>query len=96
MCTTLVETMNSEQNFGNEKSCICQLSMSFTTSDAETHVCAVAACGEIWFGNSTKVNIQGTTGERWYNLQKCQYFMSIFYDNHFKQTKLNSVFFNYC
>lgn len=55
-----------------------QLSMSFNTSDAETHVCAVAACGEIWFGNSTKVNIQGTTGERWYNLQKCQYFMSIF------------------
>lgn len=49
-----------EQNFGNEKSCIYNLSMSFNTSDAETYVCAVATCGEIWFQNGTKVDIQGT------------------------------------
>lgn len=29
-------------------------------SDAETYICAVAACGGTWFGNDTKVDIQGT------------------------------------
>lgn len=49
----------------NEKSCIYHISVNVNTSDAETYICAVAMCGEIWFGNSTKADIPGTTGEQW-------------------------------
>lgn len=47
------------QNFGNEKSCVYHLSTNFNSSDAETYICAVAKCGEMWFGNDTRVDVQG-------------------------------------
>lgn len=50
-----------EQSSDNEKSCIYHLSINASTSDAETYYCAVAACGEIWFGKGTKVDYQGMT-----------------------------------
>lgn len=50
-----------EQSSDNEKSCIYHLSINASTSVAETYYCAVATCGEIWFGKGTKVDFQGTT-----------------------------------
>lgn len=48
-----------ELSSDDEKSCIYHLSINASTSDAETYYCAVATCGEIWFGNGTKVHFQG-------------------------------------
>ncbi|KAI3351117.1 hypothetical protein L3Q82_005682 [Scortum barcoo] len=40
-----------------QKSCIYRFSKSVSSSDAGTYYCAVATCGEILFGNGTKVEI---------------------------------------
>ncbi|XP_056899104.1 uncharacterized protein LOC130531226 [Takifugu flavidus] len=50
-----------EQSSDNEKSCIYHLSINASTSVAETYYCAVATCGEIWFGKGTKVDFQGVS-----------------------------------
>ncbi|XP_071314250.1 uncharacterized protein [Trachinotus anak] len=39
--------------------CVYNFSKTITSSDAGTHYCAVATCGEILFGNGTKVDIEG-------------------------------------
>ncbi|XP_034546305.1 uncharacterized protein LOC117817663 [Notolabrus celidotus] len=39
--------------------CIYSFSKTFSSSDVGTYYCAVAACGEILFGNGTKLNIEG-------------------------------------
>ncbi|XP_067374753.1 immunoglobulin kappa light chain-like isoform X1 [Channa argus] len=41
------------------KTCVYRLSKNVTSSDAGTYYCAVAACGEIIFGNGTKLDIEG-------------------------------------
>ncbi|XP_071313368.1 basement membrane-specific heparan sulfate proteoglycan core protein-like, partial [Trachinotus anak] len=38
--------------------CVYNFSKTITSSDAGTHYCAVATCGEILFGNGTKVDIE--------------------------------------
>ncbi|XP_034546302.1 uncharacterized protein LOC117817658 [Notolabrus celidotus] len=38
--------------------CIYSFSKTFSSSDDGTYYCAVAACGEILFGNGTKLNIE--------------------------------------
>uniref|UniRef100_A0A3Q4H9Z4 Ig-like domain-containing protein n=1 Tax=Neolamprologus brichardi TaxID=32507 RepID=A0A3Q4H9Z4_NEOBR len=42
-----------------QKRCVYGFSKNVSSSDAGTHYCAVAACGEIISGNGTKLNIQG-------------------------------------
>ncbi|XP_034546294.1 uncharacterized protein LOC117817651 [Notolabrus celidotus] len=39
--------------------CIYSFSKTFSSSDVGTYYCAVAACGEILFGNGTKLNTEG-------------------------------------
>jgi len=51
-CERLPET-NSTQK------CVYNLSRSVSSSDAGTYYCAVAACGEIIFGNGAKLDIEG-------------------------------------
>uniref|UniRef100_A0A3B4TCU7 Ig-like domain-containing protein n=1 Tax=Seriola dumerili TaxID=41447 RepID=A0A3B4TCU7_SERDU len=41
------------------KSCVYHFSKNVSSSDAGTYYCAVATCGEILFGNGTKVEIEG-------------------------------------
>lgn len=48
------------QNVGNEKCCVHHLSADLNTSNAETYVCAVASCGQIWFENTTSLDFKGT------------------------------------
>uniref|UniRef100_A0A3Q4MSV8 Ig-like domain-containing protein n=1 Tax=Neolamprologus brichardi TaxID=32507 RepID=A0A3Q4MSV8_NEOBR len=43
-----------------QKRCVYRSSKNVSSSDAGTHYCAVATCGEIISGNGTKLNIQGT------------------------------------
>ncbi|KAI3351537.1 hypothetical protein L3Q82_020379 [Scortum barcoo] len=43
-----------------QKSCIYRFSKNFSSSDAGTYYCAVATCGEILFGDGTKVEIEQT------------------------------------
>ncbi|XP_023253759.1 uncharacterized protein LOC111648186 [Seriola lalandi dorsalis] len=43
------------------KSCVYNFSKNVSSSDAGTYYCAVATCGEILFGNGTKVEIEGTS-----------------------------------
>ncbi|XP_034063993.1 uncharacterized protein LOC117541050 isoform X3 [Gymnodraco acuticeps] len=43
-----------------QKSCVYHLSKNFNSSDAGIYYCAVATCGEIVFGDGTKLNIEGT------------------------------------
>ncbi|KAI3351502.1 hypothetical protein L3Q82_020362 [Scortum barcoo] len=45
----------------NQKSCIYHFSKNVSSSDAGTYYCAVATCGEILFGNGTKVEIDEPT-----------------------------------
>ncbi|GLD70446.1 uncharacterized protein AKAME5_002176400 [Lates japonicus] len=42
------------------KSCVYHFSKNVSSSDAGTYYCAVATCGEILFGNGTKLDIKGT------------------------------------
>uniref|UniRef100_A0A3Q3G1P9 Ig-like domain-containing protein n=1 Tax=Labrus bergylta TaxID=56723 RepID=A0A3Q3G1P9_9LABR len=39
--------------------CVYSFSKTVNSSDASTYFCAVAACGEILFGNGTKIDIKG-------------------------------------
>nr|XP_033479846.1 signal-regulatory protein beta-2-like [Epinephelus lanceolatus] len=39
--------------------CVYSFSKNVSSSDAGTYYCAVATCGEIFFGNGTKLNIEG-------------------------------------
>ncbi|XP_044061708.1 signal-regulatory protein beta-2-like isoform X2 [Siniperca chuatsi] len=41
--------------------CVYNFSKKVSSSDAGTYYCAVATCGEILFGNGTKLDIQGTS-----------------------------------
>ncbi|KAI3351113.1 hypothetical protein L3Q82_005678 [Scortum barcoo] len=50
-----------------QKSCIYRFSKSVSSSDAGTYYCAVATCGEILFGNGTKVEIEAVN---MWNLKK--------------------------
>lgn len=43
----------------SSKSCVYRLSKNITSSDAETYYCALVICGEVIFGNGTKLNIKG-------------------------------------
>ncbi|XP_038556270.1 uncharacterized protein LOC119889414 [Micropterus salmoides] len=46
------------------KSCVYHLSKNVSSSDAGIYYCAVAACGEIIFGNGTKLDIESGTSLR--------------------------------
>uniref|UniRef100_A0A4W4H190 Ig-like domain-containing protein n=1 Tax=Electrophorus electricus TaxID=8005 RepID=A0A4W4H190_ELEEL len=43
---------------GSPQSCVYELSKNLSHSDAGTYYCAVAACGEIFFGNGTKLDFK--------------------------------------
>ncbi|XP_032383506.1 uncharacterized protein LOC116696559 [Etheostoma spectabile] len=43
-----------------QKSCVYHFSKNVSSSDAGTYYCAVATCGEILFGDGTKLDIEGT------------------------------------
>ncbi|XP_044061709.1 uncharacterized protein LOC122880529 [Siniperca chuatsi] len=45
----------------SQKSCVYHFSKTVSSSDAGTYYCAVATCGEILFGDGTKLDIQGTS-----------------------------------
>ncbi|XP_076005116.1 uncharacterized protein LOC142999432 isoform X3 [Genypterus blacodes] len=46
---------------GSPQSCVYNISKHVSSSDAGTYYCAVASCGEIWFGNGSKLNIEGSS-----------------------------------
>uniref|UniRef100_A0A3P8NH19 Ig-like domain-containing protein n=1 Tax=Astatotilapia calliptera TaxID=8154 RepID=A0A3P8NH19_ASTCA len=48
-----------ENRSETQKRCVYRFSKNVSSSDAGTYYCAVDICGEILFGNGTKVNIQG-------------------------------------
>ncbi|KAF3838705.1 hypothetical protein F7725_010473 [Dissostichus mawsoni] len=61
----IIYTDGNEQNeckktSDTKKSCVYHLSKNFSSSDAGIYYCAVATCGEILFGDGTKLNIEGT------------------------------------
>ncbi|XP_059201637.1 uncharacterized protein LOC131981379 [Centropristis striata] len=47
-----------EKKSDSQKSCVYCFSKNVTSSDAGTYYCAVATCGEILFGNITKLHIE--------------------------------------
>uniref|UniRef100_A0A672IQK9 Ig-like domain-containing protein n=1 Tax=Salarias fasciatus TaxID=181472 RepID=A0A672IQK9_SALFA len=49
---------NAECGNSSQK-CFYNLSMNVSASDAGTYYCAVAACGEVMFGNGAKLDIKG-------------------------------------
>ncbi|XP_078025599.1 uncharacterized protein LOC117260864 [Epinephelus lanceolatus] len=51
-----------ERRSGSPKSCVYHFSKNISSSDAGTYYCAVATCGQILFGDGTKVEI-GMTDE---------------------------------
>ncbi|XP_015254474.1 PREDICTED: uncharacterized protein LOC107100480 [Cyprinodon variegatus] len=58
---------NCEKQSNNQKKCGYNFSKNVSSSEADTYYCAVATCGEIIFGNGTKVaksNQEKTSGER--------------------------------
>ncbi|KAF3838706.1 hypothetical protein F7725_010474 [Dissostichus mawsoni] len=59
----IIYTDGNEQNeckktSDTKKSCVYHLSKNFSSSDAGIYYCAVATCGEILFGDGTKLNIE--------------------------------------
>uniref|UniRef100_A0A3Q4H5I5 Ig-like domain-containing protein n=1 Tax=Neolamprologus brichardi TaxID=32507 RepID=A0A3Q4H5I5_NEOBR len=51
----------------SEERCLYRFSKNVSSSDAGTYYCAVATCGEILFGNGTKLDVEGDA-EGKYNL----------------------------
>ncbi|XP_041800618.1 uncharacterized protein LOC121611948 [Chelmon rostratus] len=49
-----------DRRSGAQKSCVYRLSKNISSSDAGTYYCAVATCGEILFGDGTKLTIEQT------------------------------------
>ncbi|XP_019218749.1 uncharacterized protein LOC102078948 [Oreochromis niloticus] len=47
-----------EKRSDHQKTCVYRFSKNISLSDAGTYYCAVASCGEILFGNGTKLDIQ--------------------------------------
>ncbi|XP_067454488.1 uncharacterized protein [Thunnus thynnus] len=47
--------------YSSPKSCVYRFSKNVNKSDAGTYYCALATCGEIIFGNGTKLDIEGTS-----------------------------------
>ncbi|KAL7395472.1 hypothetical protein ABVT39_017463 [Epinephelus coioides] len=50
-----------DRNSDIQKSCVYRFSKNVSSSDAGTYYCAVATCGQILFGDGTKVEIEGTS-----------------------------------
>ncbi|XP_078025770.1 uncharacterized protein LOC144463865 [Epinephelus lanceolatus] len=50
-----------DRNSDIQKSCVYRFSKNISSSDAGTYYCAVATCGQILFGDGTKVEIEGTS-----------------------------------
>ncbi|CAI5652865.1 unnamed protein product [Oreochromis niloticus] len=48
-----------EKRSDTQKACVYHFTKNVSSSDAGTYYCAVATCGEILFGNGTKLDIQG-------------------------------------
>jgi len=46
-----------EKKSDTQKRCVYRFSKNISSSDAGTYYCAVATCGEILFGNGTKLGI---------------------------------------
>lgn len=44
---------------GSPQSCVYSFYKNVSASDAGTYYCAAASCGKIWFGNGSKLNIEG-------------------------------------
>ncbi|XP_047441783.1 uncharacterized protein LOC125008540 [Mugil cephalus] len=51
-----------EKKSNSQKRCVYSFSKNVSSSDAGTYYCAVATCGEILFGNGTKLTIEAATG----------------------------------
>ncbi|KAL7395469.1 hypothetical protein ABVT39_017368 [Epinephelus coioides] len=49
-----------DRNSDTQKSCVYRFSKNISSSDAGTYYCAVATCGQILFGDGTKVEIERT------------------------------------
>ncbi|XP_034546786.1 uncharacterized protein LOC117818037 [Notolabrus celidotus] len=49
-----------ERRSDAQKSCVYHLSKNFSSSDAGTYYCAVATCGQILFGDGSKLQIEQT------------------------------------
>ncbi|XP_035769655.1 signal-regulatory protein beta-2-like [Neolamprologus brichardi] len=47
----------------SEERCLYRFSKNVSSSDAGTYYCAVATCGEILFGNGTKLDVEGFSME---------------------------------
>uniref|UniRef100_A0A665WDB1 Ig-like domain-containing protein n=1 Tax=Echeneis naucrates TaxID=173247 RepID=A0A665WDB1_ECHNA len=62
--------------FSTQK-CDYFFSKNVSSSDAGTHYCAVATCGEILFGNGTKLEIEGKSGIFLYNCSNCLFLFLI-------------------
>ncbi|XP_036452836.1 uncharacterized protein LOC118826054 [Colossoma macropomum] len=59
------ECKRSSETDSPTQSCVYKLpKRNLSPSDAGTYYCAVAACGQILFGNQTKVKVQGETFDR--------------------------------
>uniref|UniRef100_A0AAZ1WYJ6 Ig-like domain-containing protein n=1 Tax=Oreochromis aureus TaxID=47969 RepID=A0AAZ1WYJ6_OREAU len=53
----------------HQQKCVYSFSRNVSLSDTGTYYCAVATCGEILFGNGTKLDIEGKFVHHW-DLQK--------------------------
>ncbi|XP_007550337.1 uncharacterized protein LOC106955862 [Poecilia latipinna] len=51
----------------DSKSCVYHFSKNVSSDDSGTYYCALAVCGEIIFGNGTKLEIEVKDGYRWPN-----------------------------
>ncbi|XP_033996985.1 uncharacterized protein LOC117491218 [Trematomus bernacchii] len=76
----IIYTDGNEQNecqktSDTKKSCVYHLSKNFSSSDAGIYYCAVATCGEILFGDGTKLNIEGTGSRSFGDLQTDDVFL---------------------
>uniref|UniRef100_UPI0037E93713 uncharacterized protein n=1 Tax=Semicossyphus pulcher TaxID=241346 RepID=UPI0037E93713 len=50
-----------DERSDTQRSCVYRFSKNVSSSDAGTYYCAVATCGEILFGNGTKLELEQTT-----------------------------------
>uniref|UniRef100_A0A667WKI5 Ig-like domain-containing protein n=1 Tax=Myripristis murdjan TaxID=586833 RepID=A0A667WKI5_9TELE len=78
------------------QSCVYKFSKnSVSSSDAGTYYCAVATCGEILFGNATKLDIKGNQ-TIFILIQKCTFFFLLRVKDKMEFMVMNVIFHVFC
>uniref|UniRef100_A0A3Q0SHL6 Ig-like domain-containing protein n=1 Tax=Amphilophus citrinellus TaxID=61819 RepID=A0A3Q0SHL6_AMPCI len=79
----------------SQQKCVYSFSKNISSSDTGVYYCAVATCGEIFFGNGTKLDVEGSTFQNIFHFNYL-YVNVIYFPLLQDDSRLNIIYFNLC